>query len=127
MPATRKSARTASTATAPPAELFAALSDATRLRLLNLLRAGETCVCDLVDGVDAPQPTVSRHLAVLRDTGLVTARKEGVWMHYSLATPTHALHRALLACLDECGAHETTFTADEKRVVRARRARGCCD
>lgn len=127
MPATRKSARTASTATAPPAELFAALSDPTRLRLLNLLRAGETCVCDLVDGVDAPQPTVSRHLAVLRDTGLVTARKDGVWMHYSLAAPSHALHRALLACLEECAEHETTFAADAKRVARARRARGCCD
>lgn len=110
-----------------PETLFAALSDATRLRLLRLLRAGETCVCDLVDGIEAPQPTISRHLAVLRAAGLVRARRDGVWMHYALTEPTHELHRALLACLDACEDLEPTFAADERRVARARKARGCCD
>jgi ArsR family transcriptional regulator len=111
----------------PPVQRFAALSDATRLRLLQLMRAGEICVCDLVDGVDAPQPTVSRHLAVLRRSGLVNVRREGAWNHYSLAAPGDELHRRLLDCLDACSELSAEFEADQRRVQRARRARSCCD
>jgi len=129
MPSLRKVARVRRAA--PPAESaatwFAALADPTRLRLLHLLRGGETCVCDLVDGLGAPQPTISRHLAILRDAGLVRARREGVWMHYALVEPGHALHRAVVACLAACGEHDAIFSADEARVRKARRARGCCD
>ena len=115
------------TKTIEPAQLFAALSDATRLRLLGLMLAGEICVCDLVDGVAAPQPTVSRHLAVLRRTGLVRARKDGLWSYYSLAESGSELHERLLACLEACSDGDTGFAADRKRVERARKARNCCD
>jgi ArsR family transcriptional regulator len=114
-------------ATLDPSELFAALSDKTRLRLLNLLRSGERCVCDLVDGVVAPQPTVSRHLAMLRRAGLVRARKDGLWMHYRLADGAEELLEKLFGCLNEHSADCPEFPRDEKRVQRARKARGCCD
>lgn len=115
------------TANRDPSEIFGALSDRTRLRLLNLLRGGEVCVCDLVDGVDAPQPTVSRHLAVLRGAGLVAVRKEGLWSHYRLAEGAEGLLEGLFDCLREGSADCPEFPQDEKRVRAARKARGCCD
>jgi ArsR family transcriptional regulator len=69
----------------PVPAVFRALSDPTRLRILHLLQGGELCVCDLVDILDVPQPTASRHLAYLRKTGLVLTRKEGHWNYYRLA------------------------------------------
>jgi ArsR family transcriptional regulator len=69
------------------ASLYAALSDPTRLRLLNLMAAGEVCVCFFIDVLDQPQPTISRHLAYLRKAGIVADRRDGKWIHYSLVTP----------------------------------------
>jgi ArsR family transcriptional regulator, arsenate/arsenite/antimonite-responsive transcriptional repressor len=66
------------------ARLFHALSDETRLSLLQRLRLGERCVCDLTDALDAAQSRLSFHLKVLKDAGLVTDRKEGRWMYYTL-------------------------------------------
>ena len=76
--------------TAPPAvdqleTVFKALADKTRLRILSLLGNNEVCVCHIHDSLGLPQPTVSRHLAYLRRTGLVDARRDGVWMHYRVA------------------------------------------
>ena len=65
-------------------ELFHALSDETRLEIVQRLRTGEHCVCDLTDLLDAAQSRLSFHLKVLRDAGLVTDRKEGRWVHYAL-------------------------------------------
>ena len=65
--------------------MFRAFSDRTRLRILHLLLPGELCVCHIVDVLDLSQPKVSRHLAYLRRTGLVLARKEGLWNYYRLA------------------------------------------
>jgi ArsR family transcriptional regulator len=66
-------------------DAFKALADRTRLRILALLGNNEVCVCHLHDSLGLPQPTVSRHLAYLRRTGLVSARREGVWMHYRVS------------------------------------------
>jgi ArsR family transcriptional regulator len=63
-----------------------ALADRTRLRILALLGNNEVCVCHLHDSLGLPQPTVSRHLAYLRRTGLVSARRDGVWMHYRVSS-----------------------------------------
>ena len=65
--------------------LFHALSDATRLAILEMLRGGEQCVCDLQDELGAAQSRLSFHLKVLRDAGLVTDRKEGRWSYYRIA------------------------------------------
>lgn len=70
------------------ADVFAALSDPTRLRLFDLVRrAGEggICSCDLVEPLDRSQPTISHHLKVLREAGLVESRKEGTWVWYSVS------------------------------------------
>jgi len=67
-------------------EQFKALGDPVRLRLFTLLECkGELCVCHLTEALALPQSTVSRHLAILRQSGLVTARRDGKWMHYQLA------------------------------------------
>ncbi|MDT7688925.1 MAG: ArsR family transcriptional regulator, arsenate/arsenite/antimonite-responsive transcriptional [Acidobacteriota bacterium] len=67
--------------------LFKALADRTRLRLLNLMAAGEVCVCFFVEVLGTNQPKISRHLAYLRRAGVVSARREGKWMHYRIASP----------------------------------------
>ncbi|MGO9303544.1 MAG: ArsR/SmtB family transcription factor [Candidatus Korobacteraceae bacterium] len=70
--------------------LLKALADRTRLRLVNLLRERELCVCYLVEVLKSPQPKVSRHLAYLRRAGIVAARREGYWMHYRIVQPKYA-------------------------------------
>ena len=70
--------------------LFHALSDGTRLSIIQRLRLGERCVCDLTDALDAAQSRLSFHLKVLKDAGLVTDRKEGRWMYYTLSRDTLA-------------------------------------
>ncbi len=96
--------------------IFRALSDRTRLRILNLLRSGELCVCHIVAVLDSPQPTVSRHLAYLRKAGLVVARKEGLWMHYRLAPARSKSHDMLLECLVQYFLEESGFGKDEERL-----------
>ena len=65
---------------------FKALSDDHRLRILDRLRGGEKCVCELVDIMDAKQSLLSFHLRILREAGLVTDRRDGRWVHYTLST-----------------------------------------
>ena len=69
--------------------MFAALADRTRLRLLNLMSGGEVCVCFFVEVLGEPQPKISRHLGFLRRAGLVSARRDAKWMHYSITKPAH--------------------------------------
>ncbi|MEK9142919.1 MAG: metalloregulator ArsR/SmtB family transcription factor [Nitrospirota bacterium] len=68
------------------AALFHALSDETRLALLDRLKDGEQCVCELTDAMKAAQSRLSFHLKVLKDAGLVEDRREGRWMYYSLSS-----------------------------------------
>jgi len=82
------------------ARAFAALADPVRLRLLSLLAtsaAGEVCACNLVEPLGKSQPTVSHHLKVLREAGLVTADKRGIWMWYRAVPERVAEVRAALA------------------------------
>jgi len=69
---------------------FKALADRTRLRLLNLMRDGEVCVCFFVEILKTNQPKISRHLAYLRRAGIVGARRQGPWMHYRIVEPVDA-------------------------------------
>jgi len=68
--------------------LFHALSDGTRLSIIQRLRFGERCVCDMTDALDAAQSRLSFHLKVLKEAGLVTDRREGRWMYYTLNPET---------------------------------------
>ena len=106
-------------------KMFRAFSDRTRLRLLNLLRGGETCVCDLVDVLGVPQPKVSRHLAYLRRAGLVVARKEGLWMHYRLTPATTEFHKSLLNCLACCFQSVPELAKDAERLGRSQSSPSC--
>src|SRR2546428_861259 len=72
-------------------QLFKALADATRLRILGLLLAGEVCVCHIHESLRIPQPKASRHLAYLRRAGLVRTRKDGLWVYYGLADSSDAV------------------------------------
>ena len=80
-------------------QLFKALADETRLRILNLVAHQELCVCHIVEALGMGQSKVSRHLAHLRNAGLVNDRREGLWMYYSLAEPAGNLHEQVLDLL----------------------------
>ena len=82
--------------------LFKGFADPTRIRILSVLAAGELCVCDIGALLRLAQPTVSRHLAYLRRTGLVEARPELKFTYYRLAEPKDAVHRNLIACVRSC-------------------------
>ena len=69
---------------------FKALADRTRLRVINLMGDDEVCVCFFVEVLRTNQPKISRHLAYLRRAGLVSARREGKWMHYRVIEPPDA-------------------------------------
>lgn len=101
--------------------LLKAFADPVRLRLLNLLSGEreEVCVCHMHEALGLPQPTVSRHLAFLRKHGLVTARREGLWVHYRLARPKAGLHRILLGCLSSCLGDPGLFAQDLQRLERS--------
>lgn len=98
--------------------LFRALSDRTRLRIVNLLRDGELCVCDIVSILRIPQPKASRHLAYLRRAGLVVARKDGHWNYYRLAYPRGKLHETVLECVACCPDVLPQLTRDSQLLRR---------
>jgi ArsR family transcriptional regulator len=100
-----------------------ALADPTRLRVLGVLAGGEVCVCHIHDALDIPQPRASRHLAYLRRTGLVAARKDGLWVHYRLAPIADPVVRTLVDGALHCLGHVETIARDRKRLERET---GCC-
>ncbi len=102
------------------ASLFAALADPTRLRLLNLMAGREVCVCYFVEILRQGQPKISRHLAYLRKAGIVTARREGKWMHYSISPPAEPAASMLSTVLASLRA-DTRMQADLAKLDRA-----CC-
>lgn len=66
------------------AKIFKALSDPSRLKIIDILSCGERCACDILENFDFTQPTLSHHMKVLSECGLVDVRKEGLWNHYKL-------------------------------------------
>ena len=101
--------------------LFQALGDRTRIRLLNLMAAGEVCVCFFVETLGETQTKVSRHLAYLRRSGLVVARRDGKWMHYKLERPASPAAAAIFDAVI------ATFETDrELQRDRAMFLKACC-
>jgi ArsR family transcriptional regulator len=102
--------------------LFAALADRTRLRLLNLMDGREVCVCYFVEVLKQGQPKISRHLAYMRNAGIVSARREGKWMHYSIERPYDP---GAAAVLDSTLA---SLKSDrEMQTDLARLGKACCE
>lgn len=101
--------------------LFKALADRTRLRLINLMGEDEVCVCFFVEVLKTNQPKISRHLAYLRRAGVVSARRDGKWIHYRIVEPpeTHAanIFREVRTCL----ANDPTMQSDRARLQKI-----CC-
>lgn len=115
-----KTTRTTTPGLDESTRMLKAFADPVRLRLLSLLSEDrEVCVCHLHGALDLPQPTVSRHLASLRKSGLVSTRKEGLWVYYRLARPKSALQRILMGCLGSCLGDPRVFEDDLKRLGRA--------
>lgn len=96
--------------------VYRALADETRLRILALLKDGEVCVCHIHGGLRLPQPTISRHLAYLRRAGLVLARRDGVWMHYRLASPASPVVREVLETALHALSHANATETDAQRL-----------
>ena len=103
------------------AELFAALADATRLRLLNLMDGREVCVCYFVEILRQGQPKISRHLAYLRKAGIVSSRREGKWMHYRILPQADDAAASILTAVLASLRGDKQMQADQTKLERA-----CC-
>jgi ArsR family transcriptional regulator len=101
------------------ADVFKALADKTRLRILALLGNNEVCVCHIHDSLGVPQPTVSRHLAYLRKSGLVATRRDGVWMHYQVSRSLSPMVQGVVAGAVDALQRLPATTQDRKQFQRA--------
>ena len=102
--------------------IYKCLCDVQRLRILNLLKEGPLCVCHLQEILDETQVKVSKQLQYMKKLGIVLARREGIWMVYSMPLPIHPLLLANLASLSACADEYPCFAQDlEKRSAILRR------
>lgn len=100
---------------------FAALADRTRLRLLNLMRGGEVCVCFFAETLDTNNPKISRHLAYLKRAKLVSGRRDGKWMHYRISEPENEKVKEVFAGIMEMLQEDNEMQGDRERLVEV-----CC-
>jgi ArsR family transcriptional regulator len=96
------------------AKIFKALCDETRLQILEFLRSGEKCACDLLEIISVGQSTLSHHMKIIVESGIVKARKDGKWTYYSISEEGSKTAALLLNDL-------TTVREDVKNIIR------CCD
>jgi ArsR family transcriptional regulator len=109
-------------------QLGQAIADSTRVRILVALLRSELCVCELVDALEISQSTLSSHLQVLRQTGMVRTRKEGRWIYYSLEKRKAALMNALFSLTQKDIGRDPGLVRDAGRIDRrlAMRENGRC-
>ncbi len=100
---------------------FAALADRTRLRLIHLMGADEVCVCFFVEVLKTNQPKISRHLAYLRNAGMVEARREGKWMHYKVVEPSDPHAARVFSEVRAWLSEDPEMRRDRERLVKV-----CC-
>ncbi len=99
-------------------KIYECLCDPTRLRLLNVLAQGPVCVCHFQDVLGEPQVKISKHLAYLRERGLVESERQGNWVIYGLAANRSRELQANLACLQECAQSIPVFKRDRARLKK---------
>lgn len=109
----------------PLSRLYKALGDETRLRIVALLSQGELCVCHVEAALDVPQPTASRHLAVLRNAGVVEARREGTWIYYRLSASLDAAAQHQLRTLVRELRKRADLKQDVARLLKSRGPGAC--
>lgn len=113
----------------PVNEFFRLLSDDTRLRCLMLMQSeGELCVCEMMYALDVIQPKISRHLALLRDAGVVIDRRQGQWIYYQLHPELPEWARALIAQTADATQATTPFAEDREALagMANRPGAACC-
>ena len=106
-------------------QLFRALSEEARLRIVMLLTNGELCVCDLMAILEEPQSKISRHLAYLTYSGLTKGKRVGVWMHYSLKDPLDEVYKAQIELLKKQLSHFPRLRSDKDRLLELKKE-GIC-
>ncbi len=97
-------------------QIYQCFCDETRLRIINLLRRGPLCVCHLQELLDEPQVKISKHLAYMKEKGIVHAQRHQNWMIYSLPQQPAAELEANLKCLQDCVQTHPIFKADLLRL-----------
>jgi ArsR family transcriptional regulator len=105
--------------------LLKALGDETRLRVVALLAHGALCVCHIEEGLGLSQPAASRHLAVLRNAGVVEGRREGAWVYYRLARQDDPQRKRLLSSLVASFPDKDVLKRDVERLLRERGPSAC--
>lgn len=106
-------------------QIYQCLCDPTRLRILHLLTKTPLCVCHFQDILNEPQVKISKHLAYLRERGIVVAEREQNWMIYSLPTKRDAELDKNLKCLQDCVQTDPVFKRDLRGLAKLRA--NCCD
>ncbi len=106
-------------------QLFRALSEETRLRIVILLTCGELCVCDLMAVLGEPQSKVSRHLAYLKHSGIADSKRVGVWMHYWLKESPNGIYKAQMNFLKQELSSLPQFRTDMKKLSGLKKQGGC--
>jgi ArsR family transcriptional regulator len=106
-------------------QLFRALSEEARLRIVMLLTSGELCVCDLMAILEEPQSKISRHLAYLTHSGLTKGKRAGVWMHYSLKEPLDEVYKAEIEFLKKELSHFPQLRSDRDRLLELKKLGSC--
>ena len=109
----------------PVAQLFKALGDETRLRVVALLSHGELCVCHIQEALSLTQPTASRHLAVLRTAGVLETRRLGSWIYYRLADQEDESRRRQLASVVREFGKQEVLRRDVERLLKVRGPGAC--
>jgi ArsR family transcriptional regulator len=106
-----------------------AFADSNRVRVLSALREGELCVCELADALELTQSTLSTHLQVLRESGLVQSRRQGKWMYYTMAPEFAKFAEGVFRFFEEDLEGDAQIKSDEKRLAKrlSERENGeCC-
>lgn len=104
-----------------PELFFAALADRTRLRLLNLMRDGEVCVCFFAETLETNNPKISRHLSYLKRAKLVSGRRDGKWIHYQITAPKNEKVKEIFTRIMEVIAEDKEMQNDRKTLAKV-----CC-
>ena len=107
------------------AQIYKALSEQMRLRILMLLTHGELCVCDLMAVLEEPQSKVSRHVAYLKNSGLIKGKRVGTWMHYFLKEPLEGLAAAHIEFLRQELAGLEWAKADVEKMLEVQKKKLC--
>lgn len=107
------------------AQIYKALSEQMRLRILMLLTHGELCVCDIMAVLEEPQSKVSRHVAYLKNSGLVKGKRVGTWMHYFLKEPLEGLAAAHIEFLKKELSRLDWAKADEEKMRKVQQKKTC--